>query len=85
MNNQRNKDGRRVVERLPCSIPYGGQQLQPDSEGTEEPLLRAQNRCIGVQVREGYDAVGTDNHQGDRVDDRISGKICVKVKKMETK
>ena len=36
-------------------------ELQPDIEGTEEPLFRAQNRCIGVQVREVYDAVSADN------------------------
>jgi len=29
-------------------------------EGTEEPLFRAQNRCIGVQVRKVYDAVSAD-------------------------
>ena len=35
-------------------------ELQPDIEGTEEPLFRAQNRSIGVQVGEIHDAVGAD-------------------------
>ena len=48
------------VKRLSCSVPYGWKQLQPNIEGTEEPLFRAQNRCIGVQVRKVYDAVSAD-------------------------
>ena len=39
---------------------FACKELQPDIEGTEEPLFRAQNRCIGVQVREVYDAVSAD-------------------------
>ena len=35
----------------------------PDIKGTEEPLLRAQNRCIGVQVGEMHDAVSGDLHK----------------------
>ena len=41
-------------------LTNGWKQLQPDIEGTEEPLFRAQNRSIGVQVGEIHDAVGAD-------------------------
>ena len=45
---------RSVFGRFACK------ELQPNIEGTEEPLFRAQNRCIGVQVREVYDGVSAD-------------------------
>jgi hypothetical protein len=45
--------GRSAFGRFACK------ELQPNIEGTEEPLIRAQNRNIGVQVREVYDAVST--------------------------
>ena len=40
--------------------------------GQQEPLFRAQNRCIGVQVREVYDAVSADYAESYRIDNRIS-------------
>ena len=45
---------RSAIGRFACK------ELQPDIEGTEEPIFRAQNRSIGVQVGEIHDAVGAD-------------------------
>ncbi len=57
-----------LSKRLSCSVLYGWKQLQPNIEGTEEPLFRAQNRCIGVQIREVYDGVNADYAYSDRID-----------------
>ena len=50
----------RMVGNRSNFVRFACKELQPDIEGTEEPLFRAQNRSIGVQVREVYDAVSAD-------------------------